>query len=372
MIPSTGIVRATSSSSRVQAHRRTAQLLHHLQLSTTSRQTLRSMSFPTTIQAIAIDKIGDIDVVEKKAVHYAGVNFIDTYYRMGLYPIKSFPQVLGMEASGVVAALPTDENVLKDEEFKKRGLKIGRKVAVNFLGVHGEYASVPWAKVFPVPESVSLRTAGAALLQGLTAVTFVEEAYNVKQGDYVLIHTIAGGLGLLLCQLVKHRGGIVIGTTSSKEKAEIAAAHGADYVILYPVENTVERVLEITHGEGVHVVYDGVGKDTFMDNFKLTRRKGTMVSVGNASGAVEPVPPLKLVEKNLVLLRPTMANYIYTPEEAQYYSTRLFDLIASGVLKINIFKEYPFTTAGAQEAQRDLTVRSGKTVGKLIIKVAEE
>lgn len=147
------------------------------------------------------------------------------------------------------------------------------------MGVHGEYAAVPWAKTFPVPESVSLRTAAAALLQGarfvaglcafsnvylsgLTALTFVTEAYNVKKGDYVFIHTIAGGTGLLFSQLAKHRGAIVIGTTSSQEKAEIAKANGADHVILYPVENVVERVLEITNGEGVHVVYDGVGKDT--------------------------------------------------------------------------------------------------------------
>ncbi|EMD32574.1 hypothetical protein CERSUDRAFT_87891 [Gelatoporia subvermispora B] len=344
------------------------------------------MSLPEKIQAIAIDKTGDIDVLERKTVDFptpppgnivvkvswGGVNFIDTYYRKGLYPIQKFPQILGMEASGTIARLPTDESILNNEEFKKRGFRVGSRVAVCALAVHAEYASVPWSKVYPVPDSVSLLTAGAALLQGLTALTFVTEAYNVKQGDYVLIHTIAGGLGLLFSQLCKHRGAVVIGTTSTPEKAEIARAHGADHVILYPVENTVERVLEITGGEGVHVVYDGVGKDTFLDNFKLARRKGTLVSVGNASGPADPIAPLKLVEKNLALLRPTMANYTYTPEEANYYGTELFDLISKGVLKINIYKEYPFTTEGVREAQTDLSTRGGKTVGKLMIKIADE
>ncbi|KAI0936935.1 hypothetical protein AcV5_004952 [Taiwanofungus camphoratus] len=254
---------------------RTGQILRHL--STTSNRQ-NTMPFPKTIQAITIDKNGDIDVLERKSVpfpehvpgnvvvkvQYGGVNFIDTYYRKGLYPAKSFPLVLGMEASGTIAALPTDEKVLNDEEFKKRGFKVGSKVAVLNLGVHAEYASVPWVKVHPVPENVPLLTAGAAALQGLTALTFMTESYNVKKGDYVFIHTIAGGLGLLFSQIAKHRGAIVIGTTSTQEKAEIAKAHGADHVILYPVENTVDRVLEITNGEGVHVVYDGVGKDTFV------------------------------------------------------------------------------------------------------------
>ncbi|KAH9948203.1 NAD-P-binding protein [Amylocystis lapponica] len=327
------------------------------------------MSFPKTFQAIAIDKQGGIDVLQKKTlpfptqapgdiivkVAYAGVNFIDTYHRNGTYQVGPFPAKI----------------VLDNEQFKKRGFKIGSKVAVIAFGSHGEYASVPWLKVCPVPENVSLLTAGAALLQGLTALTFVNESYNVKKGDYVFIHTIAGGLGLIFSQLAKHRGAVVIGTTSSPEKAEVAKANGADFVILYPVENVVERVLEITNGEGVHVVYDGVGKDTFLDDLKLARRKGTVVIVGAASGPVEPVSPLQLMPKNLTLLRPSMITYIVTPEESLYYGTELFSLISSGVLKIKVHKEYPFTTEGAQDAQRDLSTRSGNTIGKLVIKIAE-
>ncbi|KAH9849205.1 NAD-P-binding protein [Lenzites betulinus] len=344
------------------------------------------MSLPETVEAIAIDSTGDIELLEKKTVPfpahspqnvvikvaYGGINFIDTYYRKGLYPIKSFPQILGMEASGTITSLPTDPAVLENEEFKKRGFKVGSKVAVNFLGVHADTISVPWPKVFALPESVSLLTAAAATLQGLTAVSFVEEAYRVRAGDTVLIHTVAGGFGLLLAQLAKHAGATVIGTTSTAAKAAVARAHGADHVILYTQEDVVARVLELTGGEGVHVVYDGVGKDTFLDNFKLTRRKGTIVSVGNASGAVEPIAPLKLVEKNLALLRPTMANYIYTPEEARYYGEKLFGYVASGVLKINIFKQYPFTTEGAREAHRDLTTKGGSTVGKLVYTIGGE
>jgi len=361
---------------------RTHQVLRHL----SATPTARTMSFPKYVQAIAINQNGEVDVINKEAVpfpehapgnvivkiNYGGVNFIDTYFRKGLYPAKSFPLTLGQEASGTIAALPTDEKVLNDEQYKKRGFKVGDRVAVFASGAHAEYASVKWVNVFAVPNNISLLTAGAALLQGLTALTFVTESYDVKKGDYVFVHTVAGGLGLLFAQLAKHRGAIVIGTTSTQEKADIAKEHGADHVILYPVENTVDRVLEITKGEGVHVIYDGVGKDTFEDNFKFIRRKGTIVCVGNASGAVPPFPPLKLVEKNLKLLRPSASNYLVTPEETLYYGTEFFKLIASGVVKINVYKEYPFTTEGAREAQTDLAQRGGKTFGKLIIKIADE
>jgi len=181
------------------------------------------------------------------------------------------------------------------------------------------------------------------------------------------VHTVAGGLGLLFAQMIKARGATVIGTTSTKEKAELAKANGADHVILYKEEDTVQRVLELTNGVGVDAVFDGVGKDTFDSNFKMLKRKGTLVSVGNASGAVAPMAPIRLVEKNLKLLRPTVGNYAQTPEELHYYTTELFNMIASGKLNIRVHKEYPFTAEGAKEAQKDLT--GGKTTGKLLIKV---
>ncbi|CDO75013.1 hypothetical protein BN946_scf184965.g15 [Trametes cinnabarina] len=288
--------------------------------------------------------------------------------RKGLYPISSFPQPLGTEAAGEIVGLPTDDKILSDKEYTLRGFNLGGKVAVYGLGTFAEYVSVPWTRAYPLPDGISTRIAAAGLTQGATALTFVTEAYNVQKGDIILVHTVAGGLGLLFAQLIKRRGATVIGTTSTPEKAELAKQHGADHVILYTKEDTVQRVLELTNGEGVHAIFDGVGKDTFESDFKMIRRKGTIVSVGNASGAVPPFPPLKLVEKNVRLLRPTLSNYMYTPEEGRRYSTELFDLIAKGDLKIRIHAEYPFTAEGVQQAQKDLT--GGKTVGKLIVKIA--
>ncbi|KJA28655.1 hypothetical protein HYPSUDRAFT_197474 [Hypholoma sublateritium FD-334 SS-4] len=342
------------------------------------------MSFPSTVEAITIPHVGGFEVLQKTTipfpkvnpadivikVEYCGINFIDTYYRQGLYKYQDFPAIIGKETSGTIVALPTDSTVLNNDTFKNQGFKVGSKVAADFLGTHATYISVPWKNVYPVPEAVSTQLAAAALLQGLTAVTFFEEAYKVKKGDTILVHTVAGGLGLLFAQLGRSVGATVIGTTSSVEKAETAKQNGANHVILYPVEDTVKRVLEITDGEGVDAVFDGVGRDTFDNNFKLIKRKGTIVSVGNASGAVAPFSVPKLVEKNVKLLRPTMSNYVYTAEEAAHYGKKLFNLVENGALNIKIYKEYPFTAEGAQEAQRDLTVRGGKTTGKLLIKIA--
>lgn len=332
-------------------------------------------------EAITIPHTGGIDVIQKTTrpfpeqkpneflikVDYAGVNFIDTYFRAGLYPLKSFPAGIGKEIAGTIVALPTDPEVLNNEIFKKQGWKVGGKIAADLLGSHATYAAVPWTVAWAVPDAIPTKIAAAGLLQGLTVATFVEEAYKVKKGDTILVHTIAGGLGLLFAQFVKKAGATVIGTTSTPEKAEIAKAHGADHVILYKSENTVQHVLEITNGEGVDGIFDGVGKDTFDSDFEMIKRKGTIVAVGNASGAVPPFNIFKLVPKNVKLVRPTMSNYVATPEEAAHYGNELFRLIETGELKINIHKEYPFTAEGVQEAQQDLT--GGKTTGKLVIKI---
>ncbi|KAG1820321.1 uncharacterized protein BJ212DRAFT_1478448 [Suillus subaureus] len=342
------------------------------------------MSYPSTVQAITISKTGGPEVIEKREipfqgapdhlvvkVQYLGVNFIDTYYRQveGIYKASGFPFVIGEEASGVVVALPTDEPVLNDPDYKKRGYKEGSRVALNCLGSHAEYVSAPWKTVYMIPEPVSTLTAVSALAQGLTAVSFMEEAYNVQKGDIIFIHTVAGGLGLLMTQLAKSRGATVIGTTSTPEKAALAKANGTDHVILYKSEDTVARVLELTDGEGVHAIFDGVGRDTFESDLRMIRRKGTLVTLGNASGPVLPFPPIKLAQKNVKLLRPTIENYTYTPEEALYYGNALFSLLANGTLKTRIFKEYPFTADGVRQAQIDLT--SGKTTGKLVVKVSD-
>jgi len=340
-------------------------------------------TYPSKIHALGMSKTGPIDVLEKIEVpfpevkpdhllikvNYIGVNFIDTYYRQGLYPVDNFPFVLGKETSGTIIGLPSDQTTLNDPDYKARGYKQGGKVASDVLSTHAEYISVPWKTVYPVPDAVSPLTAVATLVQALTAVSFMDEAYAVKKGDTILIHTVAGGLGLLMAQYAKSLGATVIGTTSTPEKAELAKKNGADHVIIYKTENTVKRVLEITNGEGVDAIFDGVGKDTFDANFDMIKRKGTLISVGNASGAVPPFPPLKLLPKNLKLLRPTMNNYAYTAQEALYYGQKVFDLVQKGTLRPHVHKEYPFTTEGAQQAQKDLT--SGATTGKLVIKVSD-
>jgi len=223
-----------------------------------------------------------------------------------------------------------------------------------------------------VPDAVSPLTAAAALLQGLTAVTLLTESYNVQRDDTVLVHTVAGGMGLLLTQIAKTRGATVIGTTSTEAKAKLAREHGADHVILYPTENTVQRVLELTGGAGVDVIYDGVGKDTFESDFEMIRRTGTLVSYGSMSGAVPPVPLSKLTPKNVKLLRPYLSHYTVTLEERDRWGAELWKVLLGGQVKINIFQEYPFTAEGVQQAHRDLTQAGGKTTGKLVIKVAEK
>ncbi|KAI0795394.1 NAD(P)-binding protein [Abortiporus biennis] len=342
------------------------------------------MSFPTTIKAVALSALGDFDVIKdvevpfpKPAqneilvkVAYSGINFIDNYFRTGIYPVTKFPHVVGVEASGTIVSLPTDSSITESADYKKRNFKVGAKVSVASGPSAAEYVSVDWAKVFVVPDNVSLDVAAAANAQGSTALTFVQEAYNVKAGDTILVHTVAGGLGLLFTQLAKLRGATVIGTTSTPEKAEIAKANGADHVILYKQEDTAKRVLEITNGEGVDVVYDGVGKDTYEIDFEVIKRKGTIVFVGNASGVVPPISPLRLAAKNIKLLRPTVRNYIFTAEEFRHYFTELYDLISQQKLKILIHKVYPFNAEGVQQAEKDLT--GGKTVGKLLIKVSDD
>jgi len=300
-------------------------------------------------------------------VDYCGINFIDTYYRKGLYKLEQLPAVLGGEIAGVVVELPTEESVLNNETYKSKNLAKGSKVASNYLGTHATYVAVPWQNVIPVPDSVSTKTAAAVLLQGLTVAAFVEEAYKVKKGDTILVHTIAGGVGLLFAQLLNHLGATVIGTTSTSEKAELVKKNGAHHVILYRSENTVQRVLDLTNNEGVDAIFDGVGKDTFEPDLRMIKRKGTIVSYGNASGPVEDVRLSQLTQKNVKVLRPTVANYLVTPEEGLHYSTVLFNIVKQGVLKANIHKEYPFTAEGVQQAHNDLT--AGSTTGKLLIKL---
>jgi len=303
-------------------------------------------------------------------VQYVGINFIDTYFRSGLYEPTFFPYPICGEAAGVIIELPKDDALRQNDEFKSRGFKKGGKVALSHRASQ-EYVAIQWdALIVPIPDEVSTRTAAATLTQGITTLGQITDAYYVKKDDIVFIHTIAGGVGLLHAQLAKARGATVIGTTSTPEKAKLAKRHGADHIILYKSEDVVRRVFELTNGEGPHVIYDGVGKDTFEDDLKMIRRKGTLVSFGNASGAVPPISISKLTEKNIKLLRPTAGNWVKTVDEKNKYGKELYRLVASGELRINIHGEYPFTAEGVKQAQIDLT--GGKTTGKLLVKVSED
>jgi len=276
--------------------------------------------------------------------------------------------ILGEESSGVIVALPTSDAVLNSELYTARGFKVGDRVACTAYGCFAEYVAPVWHKAWKLPDHVDTRTGACALLQGLTALTLVRETHEVKKGEYVLVHAAAGGMGLLFCQICKHLGAHVIGTTSTKAKAELAKANGAEYTIISTEQNVVEEVKKITGGEGCHVIYDGIGKDTFDSDFEMIRRKGTLVTYGNASGVVPPFAPMKLTAKNVKVARPSMNNYVVTPEESAEYLKWLFDLIDQGVLKFNVHADYPFTAEGVIQAQKDITSRG--TTGKLLIKVA--
>ncbi|OMH84305.1 putative quinone oxidoreductase [Zancudomyces culisetae] len=323
----------------------------------------------STMKAIRIEKPGDVSVIkyldipkpqiEKNKMlvknKFAGVNFIDTYFRTGLY-IADMPMVLGREGSGIVEEVGSDVT----------GFETGSRVAyLSPNNAYAEYILVDPEKAIIVPEQMALDTASASLIQGLTALTFVKRAYNVKKGDVVLVHAAAGGTGRLLVQLCKHYGATVIGTTSNEEKAKLATDAGADHIIYYTREDVPTRVREITNGQMVNAVFDGVGKSTFQASFDSLRRCGTLVSFGNASGKVPPIEINILSKGNIVLLRPMLYDYIYTREEFTEACSTLFDLVESGSLKVNICKE--FDLKDAADAHR--FIEAGKTTGKILLRV---
>ena len=266
-----------------------------------------------------------------------GLNFIDTYHRSGLYPMK-MPVVLGLEAAGVVEAL--GEGVTRFE--------VGDRVAYNgTLGAYAEAAVVPADRAVKVPDAVSLETAAAVLLKGMTAEFLVRRCHKVEPGQTVLIHAAAGGVGSILVQWAKALGATVIATVGSEAKAALAREHGADHVILYGEEDVAARVSEITGGEGVTVVYDGVGKDTFEASLKSLGRRGMLATFGNASGPAPPIAPLELGTKSLFLTRPRLFDYIATTQELDESAAALFAVLKSGAVKIEIGQTFPLAEARA-------------------------
>ena len=278
----------------------------------------------------------------------SGVNFIDVYFRAGLYPAPP-PIVLGNEAAGTVEAVGPDVT----------NIRVGDRVAYAMTrGSYAEYAVVPAWQVMKIPDSVDFRTAAAVMLQGMTAHYLTHSTYPLKAGDSCLIQAAAGGMGLLLVQMAKMLGARVIGTVGTEEKAQQAKAAGADEVVIYTKEDFTAKA------KGVHVVYDSVGKSTFMQSLDCLRPRGMMVSYGNASGPVQDIPPLLLMQKgSLFLTRPSLGNYIATPEELAWRAGDVLKWVAQGKLKVHIHKAYPL--ADAAQAHRDLEGR--RTTGKLLL-----
>lgn len=329
-------------------------------------------SLPKTQRSVQINAHGGLDVIKivtdapvpipednqvlvKNA--FAGLNFIDTYARTGLYPAPSFPFTLGREAEGTIAAVGKS---IQD-------FKVGDKVAYLGVGALQEYTALDPLHVAHVPSAIPEGVAAAGILQGLTALSFARESYEIKKGDYVLIHAAAGGFGLWLVQVAKALGAHIIATASSDQKLAIAQEHGAEFLINYSTQDWVAEVKKITKdaGGGVAAVFDGVGKDTFDGDLEAVKRKGTVVSLGNASGAVPPFAIARLGSKNIKLVRPQLFAYIAEREEFETYSKEVFDWIIEGKVKVNIHKTYPLEDV--VQAQKDLESRT--TTGKLVIKI---
>ncbi len=287
-------------------------------------------------------------------VEAAGVNFIDTYLRSGLYKV-SLPFLPGMEAAGVVTAVGAGVT----------GFRGGDRVATtNALGAYAAETLVPADKALPIPAAIATPTAAALLSQGLTAHFLATDTFPLKAGDTALVHAGAGGVGLLLTQLAKLRGARVIATVGSDAKVALAREAGADAVCVYTRENFTEAVRRFTDGRGVDVAYDSVGKQTFEGTLDSLRPRGLFVSFGNASGPVPAFAPLVLAQKgSLYMTRPTLNHYLRTPEELRARAADLFAWVAAGQLKVRIGATFPL--ASAADAHRALESRA--TTGKVLL-----
>lgn len=321
------------------------------------------------VKAIRIEKNGGPEVLKLVSVNVPvpeknevtirqkaiGLNFIDIYFRTGLYQ-HPLPHGLGFEASGVVEGVGADV----------RHLKIGDRVAYGQspLGAYAEARNVPADRVVKIPNGVAFDQAAAIMLKGLTVQYLFRQTYRLQGGETILFHAAAGGVGLIACQWAKALGVKLIGTASSPEKAALAKAHGAWEVIDYSKEDVVERVKELTGGKKVPVVYDGVGKDTWLTSLDCLQPRGLMVSFGNASGPVENVNLGILAGKgSLFVTRPTLATHVPTLEKMQTAADELFGLVAKKKISITIGQRYPLEEAGlAQEA-----LGSRKTTGATIL-----
>ncbi len=286
----------------------------------------------------------------------AGLNYIDVYHRIGLYP-QPLPFIPGVEGAGVVEAIGPDVV----------GLHAGDRVAyAGPIGGYAEKRLIDADRLVKLPDSVSGEQAAAMMLQGMTAHMLLRSVHRVEPGETILIHAAAGGVGLIVCQWAKALGATVIGTVGSDEKAELARSHGCDHPIVYTRQDFAAEVERITGGAKLPVVYDSVGRDTFMKSLDCLRSRGLMVSFGNASGPVDPFPPAILAQKgSLFLTRPTLFNYIAERTELEVAARELFDVVESGKVKVEIKQR--FALRDAAQAHRDLEAR--KTSGSTILTI---
>ncbi|UOF01331.1 quinone oxidoreductase family protein [Bdellovibrio reynosensis] len=320
-------------------------------------------------KAIRFHSTGDVEVLKYESVevpepkdnevtirHEAiGLNFIDTYYRGGLYPV-SLPSGLGNEAAGVIEKVGSAVN----------HLKVGDRVAYGQgpLGAYSQKRTMPAHHLVKIPEGISFEEAAAVMLKGLTVQYLFRQTYKIKEGETILFHAAAGGVGLIACQWAKALGVKLIGTVSSEEKAAIAKSHGAWATINYSKENVAEKVKVLTEGKKVPVVYDGVGKDTWETSLDCLSPRGLMVSFGNASGPVTGINLGILSQKgSLYVTRPSLGGYIDTPEKLQAASEEVFEMVLTKKIKIEINQHYPLKEAA--KAHEALTSR--KTTGATIL-----
>jgi NADPH2:quinone reductase len=310
---------------------------------------------PEVMEYVDVE-VGEPGPGEARVRHEAiGINFIDVYFRTGLYP-QPLPSGLGMEGAGVVEAIGAGVTEVK----------VGDRVAYagRPLGSYAESRIMPSSILLRLPDNVAFDTGAAMMLQGLTVQYLLNRTYKVKAGDTILFHAAAGGVGLIACQWAKAIGANLIGTVGSDEKAALAKAAGAAHVINYNTENFVERVKEITNGEKVPVVYDSIGKDTFIGSLDCLRPLGMMVSFGSASG---PVPPFSLAELasrgSLFVTRPTLFSYAAKRADLEAMAVDLFEMVSSGKVKIDIRQRYKLADA----AQAHIELEARKTTGSSIL-----
>lgn len=285
---------------------------------------------------------------------FVGLNFIDTYHRSGLYPLP-LPTKLGMEGSGIVVNKSSDVS----------NLAVGDRVAyVMALGSYSTHRNIDANKLIKIPEKISDQQAAAVLLKGMTVEYLVERLFKINSSHTVLFHAVAGGVGLLACQWLKHLGAKIIGTAGSSEKAMLAKKNGCDEVILYREEDFVEKVKYITDNKGVDVVYDGVGKDTAISGLDCLKPLGTMVVFGNSSGNCPPIDPGVLAAKgSLFFTRPTLMNYGTKKEDLLHSSHRVFEMLSTNKIELKIDTSYKLSNVA--DAHKDLESR--KTIGSIVM-----